>query len=349
MTRPRSVGDLGEFPLIRRIVDRLPPLAPDVRVGPGDDVAAIDLGDGRWLVATSDVQIAGVHFVREAADPHRIGRRSAAVNLSDVAAVGGRPTHFLVSLVLPEATEVAFVDALYDGLVEECVRYGVDVIGGNVSSGPVLAVDLTLLGEVRAGEMLRRDGARIGDAVLVTGRLGAAAAGLELARRPDLRSVVSGTHAAEAEEAFETPSPRVREGRAIVEAGGATAAIDVSDGLAADLGHVCDRSGVGVHIDAGALPVPRSVREIAAAAGLDPLDLALGGGEDYELLLTAPPDRVGAIIEAVRRCGTPVTVIGAIVEAAAGREVRLVPGGSRRLGRAGFRHFRGPTERDGSE
>ncbi len=339
MSGPGSVRALGEFPLIERLLARLPVLGPDVRVGPGDDVAAIDLGEGRWLVATTDVQVAGVHFVAETVDPRRLGRRCAAVNLSDVAAVGGRPTHFLVSLLLPSETEVAFVEALYDGLAETSARHGADVIGGNVSAAPVLAIDLTLLGEVRADEMLRRDGARVGDAVLVTGCLGSAAAGLVLARRPELLRTVSTASAHEVRDALETPTPRVAEGRAIAGAGGSTAAIDVSDGLAADLGHVCDRSGVGVHIDGAAIPVARATREIATAAGLDALELALGGGEDYELLFTARPERLEPIVAAVRACGTSATVIGSIVEASLGREVRWAGQGSRPLGRAGFRHF----------
>jgi thiamine-monophosphate kinase len=339
LSGPVRVSDLSEFRLIDRLVARLPALGRDVRVGPGDDVAAIDLGAGRWLLATTDVQVAGVHFLAETVDPRRLGRRSAAVNLSDVAAVGGRPLHFLVSLVLPPSTPVAFVDALYDGLAEECGRHGVDVIGGNVSAGPALAIDLMLLGEVGASEMLRRDGAQVGDAVLVTGELGCAAAGLILARRPELRRQVEALAARAAEDALETPEARVAEGRAIVSAGGATAAIDISDGLAADLTHVCDRSAVGVRIDAAALPVGRATREIAAAAAVDPLDLALGGGEDYELLFTAPPDRVDALVSAVRRCGTPVARIGSIVEAGAGRDVTGPGSETRPLGRSGFRHF----------
>lgn len=340
----RKVRELGEFPLIDRIVARLPRPLPDVRVGPGDDVAALDLGTGRWLLATCDVQVAGVHFLPASCDPHRLGRRCAAVNLSDVAAAGGRPTHFLVSLVLPADTDVAFVDALIDGIAAECQRHDADVIGGNVSSGPVLTVDLTLFGEVAAGEMLRRDGARAGDSVLVTGQLGAAAAGLLLTRRPELGARLSAAAVEEARRAFETPSARVEEGRALVRAGGASAAIDLSDGLAADLAHLCDRSDVGVRLDADSLPVAYAAREVAAACGIDGLDLALGGGEDYELLFTARADRVDALVEAVRGCGTRATVIGEVVGPAAGRSVRERDGRERPLGRAGFSHFGEQTD-----
>jgi thiamine-monophosphate kinase len=334
-----NVSELGELDLIERLLGRLPAARPDVRVGPGDDVAAIDLGHGRWLLATTDAQVAGVHFLPERTDPRRLGRRAAAVNLSDIAAAGGRPTHFLVSLVVPPATEVTFLDALYDGLAEECACHDVDVIGGNVSAGPVLIVDLTLVGEVEAGAMLRRDGARVGDSVLVTGELGAAAAGLALTLSPELRAKLAAAEAEHALRALELPVPRVREGRALVRIGGATAAIDVSDGLAADLAHLCDRSGVGVRIDAAALPIARPASELARALAREPVDFALGGGEDYELLFTAPPDRVAALVDALRGCGTSVTSIGTIVASSDGRSLRSASGDERALGRSGYVHF----------
>ncbi len=339
-----NVSELGELGLIERLLRRLPASRPDVRVGPGDDVAALDLGAGRWLLATTDVQVAGVHFLLDRVDARRLGRRAAAVNLSDVAAAGGRPTHFLVSLVLPPETEVRFVDELYDGLAEECARHDTDVIGGNVSSGPVLAIDLTLFGEVAAEAMLRRDGARAGDVVLVTGALGAAAAGLALTLSPELGRALAPATVEHALRALDTPVPRVREGLALVRAGGATAAIDVSDGLAADLARICDRSAVGVRLDAEALPIAAAAREVAAAAGREPLDLGLSGGEDYELLFTAPAARVAALVEAVRGCGTPATVIGTLLPEAEGRTVRWASGVARPLGRAGYAHFGQPAE-----
>ena len=334
-----NVAELGELGLIDRLLRRLPALRPDVRVGPGDDVAAIDPGSGPWLLATTDAQVAGVHFLLERTDPRRLGQRAAAVNLSDIAAAGGRPTHFLVSLVVPPATEVSFLDALYDGLAEECARHDVDVIGGNVSSGPVLIVDLTLFGEVEAGAMLRRDGARVGDSVLVTGELGAAAAGLALTLAPELHAKLAAEDVERALQALELPVPRVREGQALVRTGGATAAIDTSDGLAADLAHLCDRSGVGVRIDAAALPIARPASELARVLARDPVDSALAGGEDYELLFTASPDRVAALVEALRGCGTSVTVIGTIIESSAGRSLRSASGEERALGRTGYVHF----------
>lgn len=337
MMPPDTVSAVGEFPLIARLARRLKPPNPDVVVGIGDDVAVFRIGPDRHVLATCDVQVAGVHFLPDRVDPFRLGRRCAAINVSDIAAMGGRPTHFLVSLGLPGDTAVAFLEALYGGLSEEAARWGADVVGGNVSRAPALFIDLTLLGEA-GGQVLRRSGARPGDRVLVTGRLGASAAGLALVLDPALQ--VAGPDREQVLEAHLTPTPRLREAQAIVAAGGATAMIDVSDGLAQDLGHICDASGVGVRVWAAALPVDEATRRVAAAAGRDVLELALGGGEDYELLFTARPDAADAIVAAVREAtGTPVAVIGEVVPAEAGRRLVLPDGRETELAPRGWRHF----------
>ena len=177
---PRTVAELGEFALIDRLARRLPAARGDVVVGVGDDVAVFRAAGERVILATCDCQVAGRHFLVDAVDPFRLGRKCAAINLSDIASVGGMPTHFLVSLILPGELEIAFLDRLYEGLAEEAVRFGADVVGGNVSGGESLAIDLTLLGEARSSEVIRRDGARPGDQLWVVGELGAAAAGLAL-------------------------------------------------------------------------------------------------------------------------------------------------------------------------
>ncbi|WP_324669898.1 thiamine-phosphate kinase [Geochorda subterranea] len=336
---PRSepVSAVGEFGLIERLARRLRPPDQDVVVGIGDDAAVVRLGRGRHLLATCDVQVAGVHFLANRVDPFALGRRCAAVNLSDIAAMGGRPTHFLVSLGLPPETPVAFVERLYEGLAQEAARFGADVVGGNVSRSPVLFIDLTLLGEA-GDQVLRRSGARPGDRVLVTGRLGASAAGLAVLAQPGLEA--SEDDRARVLEAHLTPTPRLLEAGAIVATGGATAMLDVSDGLAQDLGHLCDESGVGVRVWAGSLPVDEATRRVARAAGRDPLEWAVGGGEDYELLFTARPEAVEALIAAVgRAAGTPVSVIGEILPAERGRWLVLPDGREVALGVRGWSHF----------
>lgn len=337
-TRGLTVADIGEFPLIERLTARLGPLRRDVVIGVGDDVAAVEIEPGRLQLMTCDVQVAGSHFQPERCDPHRLGRKVAAINLSDIAAAGGWPTHFLCSLVLPADTEVEFLDALYDGLVEEASRWEADLIGGNVSRGEQMVIDVTLLGEVARADMFRRDGARAGEQVAVTGHLGAAAAGLALTGLPELRVAPSARE--QVLDAFETPTARLAEARALVQTGGVGAAIDVSDGLAADLGHLCDASGVGVRIDAARLPVAGATREVAKSAGVDPSVWVLGGGEDYELLFSAAPDRMAELIESVvSATRTPVTVIGEIVSADRGRDLALVDGTRRGLDRNGWGHF----------
>lgn len=337
-TVPLTVADIGEFPLIDRLAARLGPPRPDVVVGVGDDVAAIEIGPGRLQLVTCDAQVGGTHFRPDRCDPRRLGRKVAAISLSDIAAAGGRPTHFLCSLVLPPETELEFLDELYDGLVEEASRWNADVVGGNISRGQQLVIELTLLGEVARADMLRRNGANPGEQLGVTGRLGAAAAGLQLTLHPELQ--VAPSARALALDAFEVPTPRLAEARVLVETGGVGAAIDVSDGLAADLGHLCDESGVGVRIDAARVPVAEAAEEVARAMGADPFDWAVGGGEDYELLFTAPPDRMDRLVESVvAATGTPVTVIGEIVPVDHGRKLAAPDGTRRRLDPAGWSHF----------
>lgn len=335
-----NVSSLGEFPLIRRVAQRLPPYRPDVRVGVGDDVAVLEQDEGSYLLATCDIQVEGVHFLRPGITPFQLGRKVAAINLSDIAAMGGEPLHFLVSLVLPPDTEVAWVDALYDGLREEASRYGADIVGGNMSktSGP-LVVDLFLLGQVPREHLLLRSGARPGDEVWVTGFLGNSAAGLALLLQPDLsvedavREPLLAAHL--------TPTPRVREGQVIARSGRATAMIDLSDGLSSDIGHICEESHVGVRLWAQRLPISPEARRVAALAGKSAREWALGGGEDYELCFTAPPGAGAALASAVQEAtGVPVTCVGEVLPEGAGRWLRLEDGREVPLAGAGWDHFR---------
>jgi thiamine-monophosphate kinase len=310
----------------------------DTVMGIGDDVAVIERAEEKLLLATCDVQVAGVHFLPGSADPYRLGRKAAAINISDVAASGGRPTHFLSSLVLPAETEVSFVERLYEGLAEEAQAWGADVIGGNVSAGETLVIDLALLGEVSAGELLRRDGARPGDLLLVTGTLGAAAAGLWLGLHPKVR--VDEALRQQALDAFEMPVPRLPEARVAARTGGVGAMIDLSDGLAADLAHLCQSSGVGARVEVARLPIAAAARAVADAAGRETLDWTLGGGEDYELLFAARPERASELAEAIREAtGTHVSVIGEIVTREEGRSIIRPDGSSARLAAEGWRHF----------
>jgi thiamine-monophosphate kinase len=333
------VRDLGEFGLIARIARSLPAPGPGVIVGIGDDVAVLRTDGTRHILATCDIQVEGVHFLRSHITPRQLGRKVVAINVSDIAAMGGLPRYLLVSLVLPKDTEVAFVDGLYEGMQAECARWGAEIVGGNMAHSPDgVIVDVFLLGEVEPEHLLRRSGARLGDQVLVTGTLGDSAAGLALVLHPETecpdehRRWALGRHL--------TPTPRLWEGRAIARSRLATAMIDVSDGLASDIGHICEMSEVGVRLWAEAIPISSAARAVAEAVGARALDWALFGGEDYELLFTAPADQAAELARRVQEeTGTPLTVIGEIVPAEEGMTILREDGSIVPLNRGGWDHF----------
>ncbi|MBC7220769.1 thiamine-phosphate kinase [Candidatus Bipolaricaulota bacterium] len=331
------IGDVGEFPVIERMAEIVGRTRPDVAVGIGDDAAALDLGGEDLILLTVDSQVEGRHFVRDRTEPQLLGRRLLAVNASDIAAMGGRPTHAVVSVVLPPELELAWVEALCTGLALEADQLGIGVVGGNVArSGDGIVLDLALVGRVARGRLLTRGGAKVGDLVLVTGALGEAAAGLYLSEHPEVaeadREALLARHLA--------PTPRVAEGQLIAASGLATAMIDLSDGLAGDVAHVCDRSGVGVRIHAPSLPVSPGVERVAARMGKQRWELALFGGEDFELVFTVPPDAADGLAARVSaEAGTPASVVGEVLPAGAGRWLVLPDGHEVPLEPRGFTHF----------
>jgi thiamine-monophosphate kinase len=328
--------DLGERGLIARIRRRLPPPGPEVRVGIGDDAAAIDW-DGRTLLLTTDALVEDVHFRRSTATLREVGAKALAVNVSDIAAMGGEPRYALLALALPPSLAVAEIDALYDGLLDVADRYGVALVGGDTCAAPgAIVLSVTLVGAV-TGEPLRRSGARPGDVILVTGSLGASAAGLAILERG------AGGLPPEAVDglirAHRLPTPRVAEGRLIHAIGGATAMIDLSDGLATDLGHIAAESGTGAVVHLAKVPVSPETRAAGRSLGVDALQWAVSGGEDYELLFTAAAPRAAEVARAVSaRTGTPVHAIGEIRAAGEGLRFLDVDGRPVRVA-AGFDHF----------
>jgi thiamine-monophosphate kinase len=331
-----TIAELGEFGLIARLTAGLPRPA-DVVVGVGDDAAVLDVGGDELVVATCDALVEDTHFrlrPRPSISPYDLGRRALAVNLSDIAAMGGRPRFALISLLIPPALELAVLDGIYEGLREEAAQSGVALVGGNIArNAERLIIDITLLGMARRDRLLRRDRAKPGEVVMVTGNLGTAAAGLlaledeQLAARipPESREAVLA--------AQRVPTPRIAAGQWLAEHG-ITTAIDVSDGLAADVAHICEASSVGVQIEAEALPILPEVVTLATIAGREPQDLALFGGEDYELVFTVPADRADALAhELFVATGVKAAAIGTIREGAAmtilrnGESVPLRAGG----------------------
>ncbi len=334
------ISDIGEFGLIERVVGLLAAPGRGVVAGIGDDAAVVRVGEGKCVLTTCDIQVEGVHFLRDRITPHQLGRKAVAINLSDVASMGGIPRYLTVSLVLPRETAVEFVDGLYEGIRWECEAGGVDVVGGNMAHSPAhIVVDTFLVGEVEAERLLLRSGARVGDRVLVTGSPGDSGAGLALLLNPG--AACAEEHRMRVLEAHLTPRARLQEGRAIALSGLATAMIDVSDGIVSDVGHICERSRVGACLWAGNLPISEAARAVARATGKEALELALHGGEDYELLFTAPPGRAEKLADLVRReTGTPVTIIGEIVPAAQGITLLHADGTRSSLRGRGWDHFR---------
>jgi thiamine-monophosphate kinase len=273
-----TVADAGEFGLIRRVTARAAPGGSTV-LGPGDDAAVLRAADGRVVVST-DLLVEGRHFRRDWSTAYDVGRRAAAANLADIAAMGAVPTGLVVGLACPPDLPLEWADGLTDGLREECDLVGAGVVGGDVSRSEVLVVAVTALGDLQGREPVTRAGARAGDQVAVAGRLGWSAAGLAVLAR-GFRSPAAVVNA------HRRPQPPYAAGPQAAELG-ATAMIDVSDGLVADLGHVCRASGVRIELDTAAFEVPARLREVGSALGLDPLSWVLTGGDDHALAATFP-------------------------------------------------------------
>jgi thiamine-monophosphate kinase len=338
-----QISQLGEFGLIQRIKTALPPPPPEVIVGIGDDVAVLQISDSEYLLATCDVQVENVHFSRSAISPYQLGRRVAAINVSDIAAMGGTPRWALVSLALPQELETGFVDALYEGMQEQLTIAGAVVVGGNLSRiEKDIVVDLCLLGKVAPENLLLRSGARKGDLILVTGWLGDSRAGLEVIRRPEL--TIPEENRKEVQRRHLTPQPRLREGQELGSTGLVHALVDVSDGLLSDIRHICRASQVGAEIWVGNLPISSAAKAIAHASGQDISSWALAGGEDYELLFTSSPESAAELQTILKeRTGTWSHVVGRIVGEAEGLQVCLENG--RKIvfseGFTGWDHFAG--------
>ena len=322
----RRAPRAGEFELIRRFTQALPLAGEGVRIGPGDDAAVLAPPAGEELVATADAVVAGVHFDR-GFTPEDVGWKALAVNLSDLAAMGARPLWALVCLGVPPTARPAQIVRIARGLGACARRHRIAVAGGNVTRAAELSVTVTAIGAVPEGRALLRSGARAGDLVLVTGTLGDAALG----RLPGAPAALVRRQ--------RRPVPRLAAGRAL--AGVARAAVDVSDGLVQDLGHLCEASGVGARIGVADLPLSEAARRFAKR-GDGVREAALAGGEDYELVVAVAPSLLLAARAAAARARTPLSVIGRFVR---GRGVRVVgPTGARiSVDVRGHDHLRTPT------
>jgi len=318
----------------------------NVVVGIGDDAAVVRASRGKDLIACCDLMVEGVHFRREWAPPKLIGRKALAVTLSDVAAMGALARFAMISVALPHDCSAEFVDELFEGIFELANSSGVVIIGGDTSSSPdSLFIDTTVIGECERGRAVTRSGAQIGDAIYVTGELGDSALGLKLLEQgmrlgdcePNAGGETAEKMSREALMKHLEPVPRLEIGRALGERGLASAMIDVSDGLSTDLSHILDESGVGAVIHADAIPVALCVESLAARSPeIDALQLALHGGEEYELLFTCRPDCKVQLDELSRELSLSLSRIGEIVTGN-GLQVER-NGGLKPIRRAGYEH-----------
>jgi thiamine-monophosphate kinase len=318
ITPAQTLGEVSEEGLLGSIFPFFA-AQPGTVVGPGDDAAVLTCSG--QVVATTDSMVRGRDWLDEWSSAADVGAKLLTQNLADVAAMGGTPRHATVSLSLPPATPFAFVEGLYDGLLERAAETSVNLVGGNVAAaGNSVVVDVTLLGQ--AERLIRRSGAEPGDRILVTGTLGASAAGLLLlaqgVRLDEDGALTSTGFWTESSsgpllrclQAHLDPHPPIALGRALGETEIAHAAIDVSDGLSGDLLHICEASGLAAWIDPAALPVDPDAAVVARAGGRDATEMALGGGEDYQLLLAIAPSRVAELQELALVWGVSLSEIG---------------------------------------
>jgi len=325
-----KLRDLGEFGLIDRISAAVTERAA-VKIGIGDDAAAIEPSPGHLVLMTSDMLIEGVHFDLELTDPLSLGRKSLAVNLSDLAAMGAEPRYFLLSLAIPQKLDLEFLDRFFSGMMQRADQFGITLIGGDtcLSKGG-LAISITATGEQLPELVVKRSGAKPGDLIFLTGTVGDSALGLKLLQRGDKTGFLVSRHL--------DPEPRVAAGVAMAVEGVASAMIDISDGLVADLGHILDKSGVGARLELAGIPLSDQYRKEISRFTEDCFSLPLGGGEDYELLFTAPPLFRDRIFSCMESCGVNVSIIGEMTKEK-GLAIISADGSAYHPSQKGYDHF----------
>jgi thiamine-monophosphate kinase len=348
MLNPDSpLGEVGERALLAHLRSRIP-VGAGVVVGVGDDAAAVQTSP--LTLVTTDTLVEGVHFRRDWAPPRLLGRKALTISLSDIAAMAGIPRYATVSLCLPPDLPLRFVDELYDGLLERAAETGVSLIGGNLAAcREAASIEVMVLGQ--GDKLLRRSGAQPGDLAVVTGTLGAAAAGLRLLKQGARLGSEGGleatgiwtessapglTHCLMAQL---DPTPPLAFARALSEHELVHAAMDISDGLSSDLLHLCEESNAAAWIDVATLPVDPWAARLERARGGDSVALALHGGEDYQLLMAVPPDRLDALRDVAVVWDLPLAAVGQFTEGEAKVSIRSGDG-MQPLEVAGFDHFR---------
>jgi len=331
------LSELGEFGFINRIAQHYPTKHSSVLKGIGDDAAVLALSEDSVVLLSTDQLIESYHFRLDMTNGWKLGWKALAVNLSDIAAMGGVPIGFTVSLGIPtQRMSLEFLDDFYEGATSLGNTLGIDLLGGDTSQGGErLIISVSIVGEAAKGEVIYRDGGKDGDIVYVTGFLGDAALGLKLLERGVNRTKIKNLL-----KRYLCPTPRVREGRLLAERKIPNAMIDISDGLLADLNHIVRQSGVGGEIELPLVPLSSELRDQATRYGLDPLTLALGGGDDYELLFTTSPEKIEAVDQLREELTCPVTRIGKLSGEVDGIMVKDKQGSIKAAQPFGYDHFK---------
>ncbi|HEY5038502.1 MAG TPA: thiamine-phosphate kinase [bacterium] len=333
----KTMGSVGEFGFIEKIRSEMKAKNPSVVLGIGDDAALFKPTLNHELIFTTDMLVEGRHFDFKFITPWQLGAKTMAVNVSDCAAMGAKPTVAVVSLGVPKSFPLTDLEAFYDGMKSWGESYGAQIVGGDTVGSDHFIVNIALIGEVETGRALKRGGAKTGEALIVTGTLGDSAAGLYALQHPSAKgketaSLLIKRHLA--------PVPRFNVGRVLSTKKLASSAIDVSDGLSSEIHHLCEESGVGAEIHEEALPLSTSLLHYCEENGLNPLDFALHGGEDYELLFTVPLTKISEVIQKVPvETGVPLKSIGRMVPKTKGITFISKDGKRIPLEAKGYDHF----------
>lgn len=334
-----KLSDIGEFRVISSIRSDLKDFQKEVIVGIGDDTAAIKVSGEKLLLFTSDSLVEDVHFKWDYTSPFQVGWKALVVNISDVAAVGGNPTHCLVSLALPSDTERNLVREVYRGLKKAASKYRVGIVGGDTVRAPSFIITVSLLGEVKRENIVLRSGAKPGDLIYVTGQLGSSGAGLACLKapnwkvKPEIRQFLIKKHL--------MLSPRLVEGQKIASSQIATSMIDLSDGLASDLHRLAEESKVGAVLWEDEFPTALATEQLAKVMEKSLLEWILYGGEDYELLFAVPPNKKEKLRQTL---GFPHTLIGEIVDRDQGIYLKKRGGNRTKIEDRGYNHFSASTK-----
>jgi thiamine-monophosphate kinase len=340
-----KLKQIGEFGLISWIRGKTPLRDSNIAAGIGDDAAVMTFPKRSICLVTTDILIEDIHFRLDYTDSLRLGKKALSINLSDIAAMGGTPQHFLLSMGLPSHLPFRWVEEFFHGLQEVAEQYDLSLIGGDTSLARKLTINITIMGRGKAGEVVYRKGARAGDQIMVTGTLGNAALGLQILKSHKGDPNISRNGDSDLTELIEkhlSPTPRIAEGQVIAKSHLASAMIDISDGLVADLGHILEESNAGAQIWISRLPLSEAYRRKVSQYTSNDIDLAICGGEDYELLLTTPRKKEEKLLRLFNQCGLQITPIGEIVDARHGLRIFLDDGREYTPRKKGYDHFKKP-------